>query len=124
MASPKLADYLPSLITLAAVAAGVYYVGRFTAAGQKAIKPATDALFNAYQAIFPPDHVEYTRAGFYLNSKYIDSSMAISPSWRAAIEKAHQGNAALFTKITDGVGRLKPAYYGLINAEVNEETTA
>lgn len=106
--------------------AGVYYLSRAGAvhkAGSELLKPAVDGLGNIIAKIrFAGTGVQYTRAGFYLNSKYIDNSMAIKPSWRSAIEQAHPGNAALFAAITNPLGQLKAQYFSLIDAEVNEET--
>lgn len=128
----SLADKLPNESTVKLVAyavlavAGIYYISRMAdihKAGREAIKPVTDAVGSVISKIrFAGQGVEFTRAGFVLSSKYIDSQMRIAPQWRQSIEAAHPEHAALFAAITNPLGQLKPQYYPLIDAEVSKAT--
>lgn len=113
------------------VAAGVYYQYRKIKgalsdahqAGQDAVKPVTDAVWNVYSFIKgAPVMAESPTAAFFLNKKYIKADGLIDATWRRSIELMNEGNAALFNLITDDRGRIKSEYMRLIDGEVSSET--
>lgn len=61
----------------------------------------------------------FPTAQFYLSQKYITADYRIDPVWRRSMEAANSGIAALFNKLLDDAGRIKPQYRTLINNAVH-----
>ena len=124
MALHKALPYLPAVAALAVLGAGVYYFRQIQQAGQQAIKPLTDGLFNAYQWLNPPKHVEATSAFITIrHDQLVDGRM---PRFRIdALSNMHPDNGAILDKILTADGVLIAPYkqaaaqYGLIGVDLN-----
>lgn len=123
MALPKYAPH--AAIALAAVGV-LYYLRKLPAAvqqaGQSLLKPVTDGIWSAVEAVTPYNGVEFTSAGFYLNGKYVNPSYKVNSQFIDSMERAHPDNAALFNKLLDPFDVIKPQYRHLINNEISERT--
>lgn len=129
-------DYRKYVVPAAVVAgvAGVLYALRNIPAaahqaGQDALRPVTDGAWSLWEKIRPytligitnpVENVEFTRAGFYLNSKYVSASFKLSEQFIQSMILAHKGNEKLINQLTDPYRQIKPEYRHLINNEVSE----
>lgn len=71
--------------------------------------------------VLNPAGAGFTSAQFVLSPKYVGADYRIDSQWRASIERAHSGIPALFSKLTDATGRVKPEYRKLIGQIINQE---
>ncbi|MBO2692144.1 hypothetical protein I6M59_10350 [Shewanella algae] len=129
MKAISLPKQLPQVLTnaLIAVAAiyGIYTLTKGFRVANQLAATATEPLANMISDVTATvngwEPVQATQAGFVLNSKYVAADGSINTTWRSGIEAMHEGNKALFNRITYA-GRLKPEYYWLRDGVVNAST--
>lgn len=115
-------------LVLAGLVAGAYMVNRALNVHKKAsdaLAPVSNAIGSTWasvsMALNGSHKVQATQGGFYLDDKYINEDFKIAPFWVESISNTHVDNPAIFAKLLDAQGRIKPAYRVLIGTVITKE---
>lgn len=99
-------------------------VGATWDAGNNVADVVTAPIASAWQKlkdILNNSNIQFSRAEIYLNPKYFDAGFKINSAWMDAMTAGHPDIKALFQKLLDSSGRVKPEYRKLIGGVLNAE---